>query len=117
MTHERKAMLENITIIKEKLKTGIIDKVVDNNTLHIKELFNKETAPDIFMNLKVTLALTGHKGTIFGTFGKSGKLKVRLEGDGLGSVTDEEILANLVGSNVELRYKKNMMKHKANKFK
>jgi hypothetical protein len=41
MAHERKAMMENITIIKEKLKTGVIDKVIDNNTLHIRELFNK----------------------------------------------------------------------------
>ena len=59
MAQERKAMLEGITIIKEKTKRGVIDKIIDNNTLHIRELFNKETAPDVFMNLKVTLMLTG----------------------------------------------------------
>jgi hypothetical protein len=50
-------------------------------------------------------------GTITGTFGKSGKLKVRL--DNPSDLTEQELL----DCNVELRYKKNMMKKKANKFK
>ena len=65
----------------------------------------------MFINLKVFICETKQMGTIIGTFGKSGKLKVRL---------DEALLAdapNLVNTNVELRYKKNMMKKKANKFK
>ena len=106
-----------MVIIKEKLKKGIIDKVIDNNVIHIRDLFNKETDPKVYMNLKVTIALTGQQGTIFGTFGKSGKLKVRLEGEGLGTIQDEELLAKLVNSEVELKYKKNMMKAKVNKFK
>ena len=48
-----------------------------------------------------------------GTFGKSGKLKVRLD-DPIGPDVD---LKELVGSEVELKYKKNMMKKQANRFK
>ena len=77
---ERQATLERLQIIKHKQKAGKIDKIVNENEIHVRELFNKETSPDIFMNLPVTLtALNGAKGKITGTFGKSGKLKVRLE--------------------------------------
>ena len=62
------------------------------------------------------MALTGHQGVITGTFGKSGKLKVRLDGEGLAG-TEKEVLQEIVNSEIQLRYKKNMMKHKANKFK
>ena len=47
----------------------------------MRDLFSKETQPDVYMNLPVTLTgCEGNpKGKIIGTFGKSGKLKVRLE--------------------------------------
>ena len=54
----------------------------------------------------MTLTETGQKGRIIGTFGKSGKLKVRLETP-LDPDTD---FKSLVGNQVELNYKKNMMK-------
>ena len=45
----------------------------------MRDLFNKETQPDVFLNLKVTLSNLGIQGKIMGTFGKSGKLKVKLD--------------------------------------
>ena len=111
---ERAATLEQIKIVKHKQKTGRVDKVVNDNELHIKDLFSKETQPDVYLNLKVTLsALGGAVGKITGTFGKSGKLKVRLE-EPLGEEVDRKAL---LGSEVLLRYKKNMMKKQANKFR
>ena len=96
-------------IIKHKQKSGKIDKIVNERELHVRDLFNKETSPDIFMNLPVTLsACNGAKGKIIGTFGKSGKLKVRLD-----EPLEEAVMADsraILGSEVLLRYKKNMMK-------
>ena len=80
--------------------------MIDASNIHIKELFSKETVPDVFVNLVVTLTETGQKGRITGTFGKSGKLKVKLE-----TPIDSDIdFKSLVGTQVELNYKKNMMK-------
>lgn len=101
-------------MIKHKQKFGKVDKVVNERELHVRDLFNKETQPDIFMNLPVTLAACqGAKGKIIGTFGKSGKLKVRLE-EPLDASVDQR---SLLGTEVILRYKKNMMKKQANKFR
>ena len=101
-------------MIKHKQKSGKVDKVVNERELHVRDLFNKETQPDIFMNLPVTLAACqGAKGKIIGTFGKSGKLKVRLE-EPLDASVDQR---SLLGTEVILRYKKNMMKKQANKFR
>ena len=68
----------------------------------------------MFNNLKVKLSLTQQWGVIEGTFGKSGKIKVRLE-----EPIPEETVKDVVGSQIELHYKKNMMKKAANvnKFK
>lgn len=52
-------MLESISIIKEKSKFGKIDRVTNANEILIKDLFNKETGPDVYMNLRVTINLTG----------------------------------------------------------
>jgi len=58
-TDKRKGILESIQIIKEKSKFGKVDRVTNANEILIKDLFQKETAPDVYMNLKVTLSLTG----------------------------------------------------------
>jgi len=53
------------------------------------------------------MALEGGKtGKIIGTFGKSGKLRVKLD-EALDASVDQRAL---LGSEVMLRYKKNMMK-------
>lgn len=98
-------------IIKEKVKFGKVDKVVDPSNLHIRDLFSKETELKVFQGLKVTLTATKQTGRIEGLFGKSGKIKVRL---------DEPLTVDpseIVNSQIELHYKKNMMKKQANKFK
>lgn len=58
-------------------------------------------------------ALGGATGKITGTFGKSGKLKVRLD-EPLEATVDQRAL---LGTEVVLNYKKNMMKKQANKFR
>jgi hypothetical protein len=42
-------------VIKEKLKIGFIDRINDERNILVRDLFSKETSPDIFLNLKVTL--------------------------------------------------------------
>ncbi len=79
----------------------MVDKVVDQYNIHVKDLFAKETSLKVFDGLKVILTETKQVGKIEGTFGKSGKLKVRLE---------TPITTEIVNSQVELHYKKNMMK-------
>ena len=111
---ERQKYLESMQIIKQKVKVGKIDKVIDDRNLHIKDLFSKETDLKIFNGLRVKLTETGTWGKIEGLFGKSGKIKVRME-----EPIEADLLDNLVGSQVELHYTKNMMKKAAtiNKFK
>ena len=45
-----------------------------------KGLFKKETNMDMFNGLKVSLS-SGEKGIIEGSFGQSGKFKVRVQGN------------------------------------
>lgn len=45
-----------------------------------KDLLKKETNIEYFNGLKVTLS-TGEKGVIEGTFGQSGKIKIRIPGN------------------------------------
>ena len=71
--------MESLQIIKEKIKVGKVDKVVDQSNLHIRDLFSKETNLKVFNGLKVVLTETGQSGKIEGTFGKSGKIKVKLD--------------------------------------
>jgi selenocysteine-specific elongation factor len=48
-------------------------------TVICKSLFKKETNIDIFANLNVVLS-TGDVGKIEGSFGQSGKIKIRIPG-------------------------------------
>ena len=61
------------------MKIGFIDRINDERNILVRDLFSKETSPDVFLNLKVTLSIVNITGVIQGTFGKSGKLKVYLE--------------------------------------
>ena len=71
--------MESLQIIKQKVKFGKVDKVVDRSNLHIKDLFSKETSLKVFNGLKVILTETGQSGILDGTFGKSGKIKVKMD--------------------------------------
>ena len=79
---------------------GKVDRVTDARNLIIRDLFSKETNQEVFMNKPVTVKVGDSvmiPGTIFGTFGKSGKQKVQLKDDYTGG--------DLTGCEVELRIK------------
>ncbi|CDW76735.1 selenocysteine-specific elongation factor [Stylonychia lemnae] len=71
--------LYNIRIAKEKVKVGKIDRIMTPSQVLVKDIFKKETAPEVFMNKTVTLMALDIEGVITGTFGKSGKQKVDLK--------------------------------------
>ena len=73
--------LPNLKIFKMKSKEGIVERMMDDNTVIVRSLFKKETNLQTFLNLKVKLS-TGEVGVIEGGFGQSGKIKVWIK-DGL----------------------------------
>lgn len=66
-----------LRIYKRKEKIGFIDRIVDGQTLIGKDLFQKDTNINAFVNFKVELSPTGEQGFIESPFGQSGKFKVR----------------------------------------
>ena len=91
------ATIDKIKVVKEKTRTGKVDRVTDARNLIVKELFNKETTQELFMNkpVKVKIEETGEsiEGVINGTFGKSGKQKVQLKEEykGTGNIEKAEV--------------------------
>lgn len=53
--------------------------MTDDYTVIGKNLFKKETNLQLFVGLKVTLS-SGETGVIEGSFGQSGKIKIRVPG-------------------------------------
>lgn len=53
--------------------------MTDDYTVIGKNLFKKETNLQLFVGLKVTLS-SGETGVIEGSFGQSGKIKIRIPG-------------------------------------
>ena len=43
---------KELVVVKEKSKTGVVERLHDDNTLIVKDLFKKETNLDIFNRLK-----------------------------------------------------------------
>ena len=82
-------------------------------------MFHKETSPDVFVGLKVELLEVKIKGTILGTFGKSGKLKVRLDNELPAEMVEDHKL--ILNTSVTLKYNKSIWQDKSkivkNKFK
>ncbi|CAF1044500.1 unnamed protein product [Adineta ricciae] len=74
-----------LRIYKRKEKIGYIDRLVDDQTIIGKDLFQKETNINSFVNFKVELQPTGEQGFIESPFGQSGKFKVRF----MNGLTDE----------------------------
>ena len=72
-----KELPTKLRIYKRKEKIGSIDRIVDGQTLIGKDLFQKETNINAFVNFKVELDPTGERGFIESPFGQSGKFKVR----------------------------------------
>lgn len=57
------------------MKKGVVDRVVDNYTIIVKDLFAKDVDVQQFVGKEVMLS-NGDVGRIEGTFGKSGKIRV-----------------------------------------
>ena len=72
-----KTDLPNLKIYKDKCKEGIVERASNEYEVIVKDLVKKETNVDLFTGLKVELS-TGEPGVIEGTFGQSGKIKVRI---------------------------------------
>ena len=70
-----------LKITKDKFKEGIVDKVVDNRNIIVRNLLSKETPVAPFVNMKVLIVESGQIGKITGAFGKSGKFKARFDED------------------------------------
>ena len=84
-----KEELPKLKIFKWKSKEGTVERMADEYTVIVKSLFKKETNMALFTNMKVKLS-TGEEGIIEGTFGQSGKIKVRVP-KGLSATTMERL--------------------------
>lgn len=69
--------LPELRIFKDKKREGVVDRLHDEYTVIGRDLFKKETQMDKFIGLRVSLS-TGENGVIEGSFGQSGKFKVRI---------------------------------------
>ena len=69
--------LKELNIFKMKSKEGIVERYSNEYEVIVKNLFKKETNLQLFNGLKVTLS-SGEEGVIDGSFGQSGKIKVRV---------------------------------------
>jgi len=83
--------LKKIRIYKPKIKEGAIDRVQDPYTAIGKNLFKKETDPNIFTGLKVERN-NGSVGKIESSFGKSGKFKIHFPDGGLKETDTGELI-------------------------
>ncbi|KFM82139.1 Selenocysteine-specific elongation factor, partial [Stegodyphus mimosarum] len=75
------SILSQLKVLKEKTKEGVVDRMVNEYQIIVRDLFKKETNIQIFQNLKVVLS-SGEVGIIEGSFGQKGKVNVRIP-DGL----------------------------------
>ncbi|CAG5104447.1 Oidioi.mRNA.OKI2018_I69.chr1.g1258.t1.cds [Oikopleura dioica] len=92
---------KELVVVKEKSKTGTVERLHDDNTLIVKDLFKKETNLDLFNRLKVSLS-TGESAIIDGTFGTSGKIKI-YNSDGFAEETKERCRKPKKGENLGKR--------------
>jgi selenocysteine-specific elongation factor len=76
-TSASSSYLSMLRVYKEKHKEGQIERKHDEHTLIGRALFKKETNIELFVGLKVQLS-TGEWGVIEGSFGQSGKFKIRM---------------------------------------
>lgn len=69
--------LEAVKVYKNKSKEGVVERLANDSEVIVKNLLKKDTNIQLFLGLKVKFS-TGEEGMIDGTFGQSGKLKVRV---------------------------------------
>eukprot|EP01137_Pigoraptor_chileana_P028344 Opistho-2@12196 len=73
----RETYLPSLKVFKTKAREGTVERIADDYTVIGKALFKKETNIETFAGMKVRLS-TGDVGAIEGSFGQSGKYKVRI---------------------------------------
>ncbi|GIY36448.1 selenocysteine-specific elongation factor [Caerostris darwini] len=116
--------LSQLKVFKEKFREGLVDRMVNDYQIIVKDLFKKETNIQIFTNLKVVLS-TGEMGVIEGSFGQSGKVNVRIP-NGLSTETisilsakkgkKENVKEKLPDIKVVLKFKKYIYDNKKKIF-
>lgn len=77
MSKQNTDFLPSLKVYKEKIKEGVVDRMVNDHEVILKHLFKKESKIEVFANYRVTLS-TGEEGIIEGSFGQTGKVKVRI---------------------------------------
>lgn len=87
------ASLLPIKISRLKEKKGTVEKLVDDRTLLIKNMFKKETNLTFFMNKEIFIKELNIKGTINSSFGKTGKIRVVLS-ETIEKETFDKIITN-----------------------
>ncbi|XP_067679923.1 selenocysteine-specific elongation factor-like [Haliotis asinina] len=70
-------VLPKVKVVKIKRREGLMERATDKYTVIAKNLFKKETDITLFTGMQVELS-SGQRGTIQGSFGKSGKVKISL---------------------------------------
>lgn len=74
-----KSFLSQLRVYKIKERKGIVERIVKNDSVIVKNLIKKETNAQAFIGLAVELS-SGERGVIESTFGKSGKLNIHVQG-------------------------------------
>ena len=69
------ALRAKLRVYKTRTRTGVVDRVVDDDQIIGRGLFKKDTDQSLFMNLKLVTD-DGAVGIIESSFGKTGKFKV-----------------------------------------
>ena len=72
-----KSELPKLKVYKIKSKSGFVERASNEQEVIVRDLFKKETNVNLFSGLTAELS-TGERGTIEGSFGQSGKVKVRV---------------------------------------
>lgn len=78
-TQHQQTILPKVHVYKTKVREGVVERCSDEYTIIGKNLFKKETNIQSFAGLKVALS-SGEQGLIEGSFGQSGKVKIRIPG-------------------------------------
>lgn len=73
------SFMPRVKVYKNKMREGIVERKVDDYSVICRGLFKKESNMEMFIGLRVELS-SGEKGLIEGSFGQSGKFKVRIPG-------------------------------------
>jgi len=72
-----KTELSKLKVFKLKSRSGVVERASNEQEVIVKDLFKKETNVDLFSGLSAVFS-TGERGSIEGSFGQSGKVKVRV---------------------------------------